>query len=679
MYLKLYSNEIVFRGHPDKVCDQIAGAILNTYLEKDKDTRAGIEVCGGKKKIFITGEITSRYLMRKGEVKRIVKRVLKDVGYSTKYKIIVNFSEQSYDIARGVDVGGAGDQGMMFGYACDDTEELLPTAQVILQEFSKWYDDLRKTFPNYYYPDGKAQITGWYDNQMKLHKIKTFLVSYQNPYHSAEEREKTLDKRIIDEIVYLCKKHNVLLARNAILINPTGSFVKGGFEADSGLTGRKIVVDAYQSFANVGGGCVDADTEYLTPYGWKKIKDFNDKHLVGQWNNGKLEFVEPINFIKLPAEKMYHFKTTQNVDMVLSENHNFLYRTSKGNYQKKTVNEILKEYERPQGSRAEIPLFFNYDFDEQGSNLSDKEIKLQVAICADGTLLPMNKKWNCRIRVKKHYKIKALRELLKYKDYLETKHNEFSIFWLKAPIYSKDLCECFPKLTKRQASIIVEEVLKWDGDKKSKFRTTRKNDADFIQFLYMGVYGRVASILTNDRVGESFNEKYTRKSISYLVQYKKEKYSNCLRKKLARYSKLEITEENHDLMYCINVPSHNLVLRRNNRVFITGNCMNGKDPSKVDFSAAHKARQLAIRYLKSEKLTWCEVQISYAIGKPLPVAIYICHNRGNSQPTKEVYEECEPLRIIADLNLKNADFEELAKFGHFTSNKVIARDRIIRD
>ena len=150
--MKLYSNEIVFRGHPDKVCDQISDAILDAYLKKDKHSRCAIEVMGGKGKIFITGEVTSS---AKIDINKVVNRVLKDIGYENKYEIINNLGSQSQDIALGTndEVGGAGDQGMMFGYACDDTKELLPTAMVILQKLSKWYDQIRKKY-SYLYPDG---------------------------------------------------------------------------------------------------------------------------------------------------------------------------------------------------------------------------------------------------------------------------------------------------------------------------------------------------------------------------------------------------------------------------------------------------------------------------------------------------------------------------------------------
>lgn len=269
--MKLYSNEIVFRGHPDKVCDQISGAILKECVKQDPHTRAGIEVCGGKGKIFVTGEITTK---AKYNVSKIVKRVLKDVGYRTNYKIIDNIGKQSPDIALGVDKDGAGDQGMMFGYACSDTIQKLPLAQVILQEFAKSYDKLRQECPNIFYPDGKAQITGLYDDTFNLLKIKTFLVSYQN-CETAREMSDPIIKTLIKII---CNSYKIEVEN--ILINPTGKFLIGGFDGDAGLTGRKIVVDAYQSFANVGGGNFNGkDVTKVDISGAYKARDIACKYL----------------------------------------------------------------------------------------------------------------------------------------------------------------------------------------------------------------------------------------------------------------------------------------------------------------------------------------------------------------------------------------------------------------
>ena len=244
--MKLYSNEIVFRGHPDKVCDQISDALLDAYLKEDKHSRCGIEVMGGKGKIFITGEVTTSAHIN---TNNIVNRVLKDIGYNANYEIINNLGKQSPDIALGTNdkVGGAGDQGMMFGYACNDTEEMLPLAQVILQKLSKWYDEERQKCP-YLLPDGKAQITGYYDENMKLKKIKYFTVSYQND----ERHRDYTDNLIKEKCIEICKRYNIEIEK--FLINPTGKFLIGGFDGDAGLTGRKIVVDSYHSFAKVGGG-----------------------------------------------------------------------------------------------------------------------------------------------------------------------------------------------------------------------------------------------------------------------------------------------------------------------------------------------------------------------------------------------------------------------------------------
>lgn len=243
----IYSNEIVFRGHPDKVCDQISDALLDAYLEEDKNSRCGIEVVGGKGLIVVTGEVTST---GKVDVEKTVKRVLKDIGYKNDYKIINNLGIQSADIALGTNekVMGAGDQGMMFGYATSETKEYLPKAMVILQKLSMAYDELRKKESDIFYPDGKAQITGYYDENMHLKKIKTFLISYNN----SEEKREYSDQKLIDISNKICKEENVEVEE--YIINPTGKFKIGGFEGDSGLTGRKIVVDSYHSFAKVGGG-----------------------------------------------------------------------------------------------------------------------------------------------------------------------------------------------------------------------------------------------------------------------------------------------------------------------------------------------------------------------------------------------------------------------------------------
>jgi len=245
----LISNEIVFKGHPDKVADQISDALLDAYLSEDPNSRCGIEVVGGKGKIFVTGEVSSSAEVY---VEGVVKYALCKAGYYEDYEIINNLGVQSPDIAQGVDTGGAGDQGIMIGFACNETREMLPKAQVILQEFAKQYDELRQKDKRFL-PDGKAQITGYYDNIdeiLRLRLIEEFVISYQN----TEEDRKATDKIIIKMAQKICKKYGVETNKKKFIINPTGKFLIGGFQGDAGLTGRKIVVDNYQAFSSVGGG-----------------------------------------------------------------------------------------------------------------------------------------------------------------------------------------------------------------------------------------------------------------------------------------------------------------------------------------------------------------------------------------------------------------------------------------
>ena len=201
---------------------------------------------GTKNKLIIGGEVNSTAEI---EPSTIALKILEEYNYDTSHFDIINeINTQSPDINQGVEIGGAGDQGMMFGYACDDTLQMLPVAQVILQRFAIAYEDLRKTNENLY-SDGKAQITGEYDCEThKLLRIKDFTISYSNSEKNREitdEVIKTIAKQICDEYRVPIEEFH---------INPTGKFSIWGFEGDCGLTGRKIVCDSYQSFAPVGGG-----------------------------------------------------------------------------------------------------------------------------------------------------------------------------------------------------------------------------------------------------------------------------------------------------------------------------------------------------------------------------------------------------------------------------------------
>ena len=245
----LFTNEIVFSGHPDKICDQISDAIVDAYMMKDPNSHCAIETMGTRNNIIICGEIKSKTKFTDSEILPIITEILDyhNIDYIEKISFTVKLNQQSPDINQGVETGGAGDQGMIYGYACRDTEQMLPKAQVMLQDFSQRYDGLR-SFNSHFKSDGKAQITGLYNSHGVLLSIKKFVVSY----HNDEINRKETDS-IIKEMIYeLCADYSIDIEE--ILINPTGKFKIGSFEGDSGLTGRKIIVDTYHSFAHHGGG-----------------------------------------------------------------------------------------------------------------------------------------------------------------------------------------------------------------------------------------------------------------------------------------------------------------------------------------------------------------------------------------------------------------------------------------
>jgi S-adenosylmethionine synthetase len=237
------TNEIVFRGHPDKVCDQIAGACVDDILAHDPEAHTGIECAVKDSRLWMFGEVRSTY---KCPYKKIARRVLRDIGYWQRFKVRVNISHQSPDIAMGVRRHGAGDNGMMFGYATDETPERLPKAQVILQHIAEKYDGLVHKYPGAFYPDGKAEVTGDYDEAGNLKSVLMVTVCYSNPETMRDKTDAFIRKIVSEE----CSPEQ-------IVINPTGAFREYGPWADSGLTGRKIVVDAYEGFAPVGGGSMN--------------------------------------------------------------------------------------------------------------------------------------------------------------------------------------------------------------------------------------------------------------------------------------------------------------------------------------------------------------------------------------------------------------------------------------
>ena len=264
---KLFTSESVTEGHPDKLCDYISDSILDEYLSKDENARVACETLASKGEIYITGEITSNAEV---DIEKIARDVIQGMGYFgredidyKKCKIYINISKQSPDIAQGVDNSleekegenikseGAGDQGIMFGFACDETEELMPLPISLAHKLSKRLSDVRKQkIIDYLGPDGKTQVTVEYEKDKPV-RIDTIVVSTQHKEGiELEKIKKDIKEKVIDEVV----PQNLLDEKTRYFINPTGRFVIGGPLGDSGLTGRKIIVDTYGGYSRHGGG-----------------------------------------------------------------------------------------------------------------------------------------------------------------------------------------------------------------------------------------------------------------------------------------------------------------------------------------------------------------------------------------------------------------------------------------
>lgn len=785
--MKLYSNEVVFRGHPDKCADQISDALLDAYLAQDANTRAGIETVGGKGKIFVTGEVTSS---AKVDVEKVVKRVLTDVGYDADaYEVINNIGLQSADIAQGVDIGGAGDQGMMFGYACDETDKLVPKAMVILQDLSKAYDELRQRHPGDFYADGKAQITGYYTDDFRLEKIKTFTISYQNSEINREWTD-TIIKGIALEI---CDKYGVEVEE--FLINPTGKFFIGGFAGDSGL-------------------CLNEDTLIYTKKGLQKIKDvkvgtvvytelgvanivekynngikntriitdetgcqieatlnhpfrvFDGKNIIwkecGSLSEGDILLKKKSRYLNKDGLKNRFVKYTKfDKDINISLDENFAYlvgwligdgnttaddritfyfgsEDEKNHIYNKLLSVFPKEeikfyaYQNDRfyilskkivkvlenlgiyslkGNSKEIPRFILESTDKMKQaflcGLFDADGSISDECGRDGkylTIVLTTSSIKLAQQVSILLQSMGMHSTIDYRKVYEKDHISSSNgSVIRGGLHSYDVRLTGLSSIRKFLNNVGFDLSYKQNKYRNKDYSSKWYINDTVNFYiplllrdlfdlnlmkankYFENYANIAAIKTNRNYGID--------KIDYILDMFAE-YANTVEYKKIKYLydnfemvKVRDIKNSQSMTYDISLDdnthsfiANGFVVHNTGRKIVVdsyqsfapvgGGAFSGKDPTKVDRSAAYKARQLAIRALKDNGLKWCEVQLSYAIGVAQPLAIYVDSDKGNLEVPIEWYEECTPANIIKEFDLRTPIYEKTAQFGHFGNNFV---------
>ncbi|HOK79918.1 MAG TPA: methionine adenosyltransferase [bacterium] len=326
-----FTSESVTEGHPDKICDQVSDAILDDVLRQDINGRVACETLVTRGLLFIAGEITTEGYV---EIPSLVRELLKEIGYvdmayGFNYDasaIITAIQEQSPDIAQGVDIGGAGDQGMMFGFATKETPQLMPLPIMLAHALVKKLAELRKNkVLNYLRPDGKSQVTVRYVDDKPVEVTAVVLSSQHDEGISQDKIRDDLRQLVVEQVI----PRELLAPHYKLFVNPTGRFVIGGPQADTGVTGRKIIVDTYGGFGKHGGGCfsgkdptkVDRTASYFARYLAKNIVasgvaekcEIQLSYVIGQKQPVSI-MLNMFDTEKVPAEKLIEI-IRKNLDL----------------------------------------------------------------------------------------------------------------------------------------------------------------------------------------------------------------------------------------------------------------------------------------------------------------------------------------------------------------------------
>jgi len=700
-----YSNEIVFRGHPDKVADQISDALLDAYLEQDKGSRCGIEVVGGKGKILITGEVTST---AKVDVVAVTKRVLKDIGYSTEYEVIDNIGKQSRDIAQGVDIGGAGDQGLCIkkgtliatkvGYKPIEDVKIGDFVLTSTGKFERVYGAQKTGFLK------TIKITTNYGRELLCTPNHKIFTKEQGFIEATNTKSLTLNtdcSGIIGDYT-----NSIKLTQDSI--NPHGgkvSFRDKTFELNTDI--------AYLMGCLIGDGDItEVDNIKLTA---KKFDKLDTYRAILEKLFGNNFSIRDFGFV-VYSVGIRKFLFDLGLDYWKSVDKQVPFSIFKSN------KDIQKA-------------FLQGLFDSDGCVSKNKHHSWHEGIVSYSSisrllisqvaLLLRNLGINCTEKLHSTPKkstsgieLKHNCYIVKLDKYRDTEKFN-SIIGFNVPYKKEKLVLCLqnhqPLYYKDKPEIVVSIT---EDSEYDVYDLSVENTPEFYAngVLVHNCFGyackdTVEYLPTAVVILQEFSRFYDElchNDKRFLPDGKAQitgKYEDGklygIKDFVISYQNCETDRENTDKILkekAVEICSHYGIVINEFHINPTGKFLiggfegdagltgrkivvdgyqsfakvgggaqSGKDPTKVDRSAAYKARQLAIRFLKNSKIPveWCEIQLSYAIGLCEPLAIYAKTDKGSVDLTQIYANECTPLSMINDLDLKNVKYEETAKFGHF--------------